>query len=189
MALRVATAPQWIDAVLSNTDKFLMSHAHVQRKSSNRMLVLMQRHSSKAALIETLLELSVQSLSCYQRLVILLLGREVSLQPEERNPYTLTLGSNLRQHPDHEFLDQLLIMSMVHERQAERSGMMAKAFLEEPIRNLYTQIAEHDAQCQAFFYSMACKYFSHELVTINHQRWLSFEGKLIQKLPVRPHIH
>ena len=102
MALRVATQASWVDGSKQHRQIFddpCPCAAQTQTHAG---------FNAKAFEQSRIDRISTQTFSPKFKLLSKLDAIERGHQPEERNLYTLTLGANLRQHPDHEFSTNLL---------------------------------------------------------------------------------
>jgi tRNA 2-(methylsulfanyl)-N6-isopentenyladenosine37 hydroxylase len=189
--LRVKTPPEWLDAVFSDFDAFLLDHANCERKASATGMAFVARYPDKTELLDPMIEFAKEELEHFHVMFRICHSRGLQLADDYKDPYVNALRSKIRAGGDIHFLDRLLVSGVVEARGCERLFMVAEALktrdpaLFEP----YMDLARAESRHHAFFFRIARLYFSEAEVKERGGELLDFEADLVQRLPHRPAVH
>ena len=125
--LRLATSPDWLDAVFADFDAFLIDHAGCERKASATGMNFVVRYPDRKPLIEPMIEFAREELEHFLIVYRLLEARGLTLVDDYNDPYVNGLRALCRHSPSGLLLDRLLVAGVVEARGCERLFMVAEA--------------------------------------------------------------
>jgi tRNA-(ms[2]io[6]A)-hydroxylase len=189
VALKKATAPDWIDAVKEDLNTFLADHASCERKASATAMSLVAHYPDKPELVSAMIALSIEELEHFQQVYEVMEKRGARLLPDEKDAYVRGLLKEVRKGTAHYFLDRLLVAAVVEARGCERFGLLGKHLPDAELRDFYTELARAEGKHQALFFRLAKTYFPEDTVKARLEELLVAEAELIEKLPHRAALH
>jgi tRNA-(ms[2]io[6]A)-hydroxylase len=189
--LRYATPPEWLDAVFSDFDAFLLDHANCERKASATGMAFVARYPDRRELVDPMIEFAKEELEHFHVMYRICTSRGLILADDYKDPYVNALRSQVRAGGDAHFLDRLMVSGVVEARGCERLFMVAEALKErEPaLYEPYMELARAESRHHAFFFRMARLYFSDDEVRARGGEFLDFEADLVRRLPHRAAVH
>ena len=189
LPLRIATSPDWTEAVLNDFDAFLQDHAAAEKKASGMAMSMVSHYPDRFELVAAMAELAIEELTHYREVVKWLHKRGLATAADRKDPYVLAFRESIRQGSDAYLLDRLLTASIIEARGAERFGLVADALEASPLKKFYQSIARSEQRHYTLFLELAGKYLPAEDIA---QRWdelLDIEAQLVADLPVRAALH
>jgi tRNA 2-(methylsulfanyl)-N6-isopentenyladenosine37 hydroxylase len=189
--LRVNTPAQWLDAVFSDFDAFLLDHANCERKASATGMSFVARYPDKRELLDPMIEFAKEELEHFHIMYRICEKRGLTLADDYKDPYVNALRSQIRAGGDAHFLDRLLVSGVVEARGCERLFMVAEALerRDSELFEPYMELARAESRHHAFFFRMARLYFSEAEVKARGADLLDFEAELVKRLPHRAAVH
>jgi tRNA-(ms[2]io[6]A)-hydroxylase len=187
--LKFKTNPAWAEGVVEAMDVFLPDHAAAEKKASSMALTMVSHYPDKTELVNEMIDLALEELSHFRAVVKLMHERDLTLLPDEKDPYVNALRSHIRHGKSHFFLDRLLIAGIVEARGAERFGLVAQALPEGEMKRFYQSITRSEQEHQELFFQLAEKYFEATEVQNRLDELLDIEATIVSELPVRPALH
>lgn len=189
MNLRYSTSHDWTQCVLDNFDTFLADHAACERKASAVGLSFVVRYPDRAALIDPMILFAREELEHFHQVVRLMQKRNLTLPPDETDPYVNALMQEVRFGREERFLDRLLVSGVIEARGTERLSMLAEALEEAELKAFYHRLAKAEYHHLHLFYHLAKRFFPETTVEARLDFWLSLEANIAQTLPIRPAVH
>ncbi|NET50707.1 MAG: hypothetical protein F6K09_18865 [Merismopedia sp. SIO2A8] len=116
IALYTESSAQWLNAVLSDMDVFLLDHAANEKKASGVALNLAAHYPDKYDLVAAMIDLSIEELSHYREVFKLIRERQLPPQPDRKDAYVNQLRKLIRKDSRPYFLDRLLIAGIISAR-------------------------------------------------------------------------
>ncbi len=187
--LKAATPISWVETVLASFDEFLNDHAANERKASAVAMSLVAHYPDKKDLLSEMVDLALEELSHYRQVIKLMLSRDLTPLPDEKDPYVNTLLKQIRKGPDEYFLDRLLVAAVIEARGTERFGLIAEHHSDEQMRKFYRALEKSEAGHHLLFIDLANRFFPPEIVTKRWQQWLDIEAETMLAQPIRPRLH
>lgn len=121
------TPKEWVDAAISNFDKFLIDHADNERKASGMALSFIAKAPEKVEMIPELIDIALEELVHFKQVYKIMTKRGLQFPKEiERDHYVNRLIKSSRSGWKERFLDRLLIASIIETRGAERFRLIAQ---------------------------------------------------------------
>jgi tRNA-(ms[2]io[6]A)-hydroxylase len=189
IALRAASSPAWLSAVLADFDAFLLDHAAAERKASAVALSLITHYPDRRELVAAMMDLAREELEHFYQVYRRVEERGLILGPDGKDPYVGAMRAEIRGGRDEYFLDRLLVSGIVEARGCERFGMIAQALTDPSLRSFYCEIAASEARHDTLFVELARTYFSRVSVVARLDALVDAEVKIIEGLAIRPALH
>lgn len=187
--LRVASSPEWLEAVLADFDAFLLDHAACERKASATALSLVSHYPDRRELVEAMVSLAREELEHFHQVVWIVHERGLALGPDTKDLYIQSLRREMRNGRDAYLLDRLLLAGIVEARGCERFGMVADALEAGALQDFYRAITRSEAQHHGLFYRLARHYFDPAIAERRLGELLDREAEIVSALPHRPVVH
>lgn len=188
--LAIASKAEWLEAVLSNFDKFLQDHADCERKASAMAMSFVAKYPDRKAIIPELIETGIEELDHFRQVYDIMTSRGVDLSHSiGEDPYLKALLKNCHSGREERFLDRLLIASVVETRGAERFRMVAEGLEDPDLKKFYKTLWVSEAKHGHIFVKMALEYFEKEQVYSRLKWWVEIESEIIDNLAIRPALH
>ena|SRR5215472_6156601 len=189
MMLRIPTRPEWLFAVTSDFDAFLVDHAACERKASATALTFVSHYPDRAELVSTMIQLAREELHHFQQVHREIAKRGLVLGPDTKDVYVLKLRERIRRGPAFYLMDRLLVAGVVEARGCERFGMIADALPAGRLKDFYQTLGRSEAQHHQLFLGLAHRYFQSTEVAARLDSLLDAEAEIVSQLPLRPALH
>src|SRR5437868_14445460 len=189
--LTAATGPEWSKAVLSNFPAFLQDHADCERKASAMAMSFVAKYPDRLEIIPELIETGIEELQHFEQVYAHMAKRGIRLAKEMKpDPYIQGLMDLCKTDPINRFLDRLLLASIIECRGAERFRLVCNAVTDDAeLKAFYHSLWTSEAKHGNIFVKMALRYFPEKHVYQRLTQLNCEEGKLVERLPLRPALH
>ena len=187
--LKIDSSQEWLEAVLTDFDAFLLDHAGCERKASAMALSLISHYPDRVVLVQEMMVLAREELEHFHQMLWLTQAKGLVLQPAEKDLYVQSLRSHVRRGTDEYFLDRLLVAGIIEMRGCERFGLVANALDPGPLQLFYQEIARTESRHGGLFYRLARRYFDPAEATERQEQLLEYEAQIVDSLPIRPVVH
>jgi tRNA-(ms[2]io[6]A)-hydroxylase len=189
LMLRVKSPKEWVEAVLSDFNLFLLDHAACERKASATALTLVCHYPDRSKLVRAMIDLAREELEHFHQVYLQIESRGLQLASDYKDRYVLGLRQQIRAGRQNYLLDQLLVASVVEARGCERFGLLAEALDAGPLKDLYVTFSRSEARHHRLFLRLARSYFEHDQVSRRLEELLELEAKIVTQLPMRAALH
>jgi tRNA-(ms[2]io[6]A)-hydroxylase len=184
------SSPEWVAAVMSDFDSFLIDHAHCERKASSMAMSFVAKYPDRLEIIPELIDTAVEELEHFRSVYEIMQQRNISLPHEiPGDPYVKALIDECRSGREDRFLDRLLVASVVECRGAERFRMVYEALPLGDLKTFYHNLWASEAKHGNIFVKMALNYFEESEVYSRLKEINHVESKILADLPVKPALH
>ena len=188
--LACPSPPEWVAAVLSNFDQFLMDHADCERKASATAMSLVAKYPNRVEIIPELIDIGVEELEHFKLVYALMESRDIQLAHSiHEDPYIKSLIKSMHSGIEERFLDRLLLASVVETRGAERFKLIADAIDDRDLAKFYKMLWVSEAKHGHVYVKMALHYFPEEKVYERLEWWVQREAEILQGLDIRAALH
>ena len=187
--LKYATQPGWARHIVENMDAFLPDHAAAEKKASSMAMTMVAHYPNKPDLVMAMIDLALEELAHFKAVVKLMRARDITLLPDEKDPYVNALRRHSRQGDDVYLMDRLLIAGIVEARGAERFGLIAEALPEGELKRFYDTITRSEEAHHGLFLQLAEHYFDAADVQLRLNQLLDAEADIVRELPLRAALH
>ena len=140
LCLKVPTDAAWAEAAMRDLDAVLVDHAHCEMKAASNALSLAARHPGDAELARALTDLAREEIDHFQRVLAMLVERQVTLGPPPVDAYAAELRKAAGELPRERangstLVDRLLVGALIEARSCERFKLLADATAKGPVAN------------------------------------------------------
>ena len=180
---------EWLQVVLDNFDLFLIDHAANEKKASSSAMTLAAHYPDKPNLVAATIDLAIEELKHYREVFRFMCERNLTVQPDRKDPYMNQFRQALRPGADRYFLDRLLVSSIVEARGLERFTKVAAALPAGGLKTFYQSLTRSEARHSDLFLTFAKQYYSLDRVSQRLDELLDTEANIFQSLPIRPSLH
>jgi len=187
--LHITTGPQWVHAVLSDFDTFLLDHAACERKASAMAMTFVVRYPDRDKIHEPMIVLAREELAHFHRVFRLCMERGLRFSRDQKDPYVNALLKLTRHGRDAEFVDRLVMAGVVEARGHERFGHIANALDPGPLKSFYAEITQSEARHAEIFIELAREYGEADEIDARLAYFLEQEAAIVARLPARPALH
>ncbi len=190
LEIGVASPPGWIDAVLNDFGAFLQDHADCERKASATAMSLVAKYPNRLEIIPELIETAVEELEHFQQVYLIMESKGIQLAHSiHEDLYIKELMKAKHDGLQQQFLDRLLIASVVETRGAERFKIVADNLEDEALNKFYKMLWTSEAKHGHIYVKMALHYFPETNVYDRLKWWVEKESAIISDLPIRAALH
>ena len=187
--LLIATSDDWIEAVLSDFDTFLLDHANCERKASALAMSLVVKYPDRQTIIGALIDLAQEELQHFREVYALVEARGLELARDEPDPYVNELLAAARHGRDARFIDRMLIASVVECRGAERFGILARALPAGELQAFYDRLWKAETKHGHLFVHLLLNEYPEDEIYPRLQELMRSEAQIVRGLPLRPALH
>lgn len=182
--------PGWIKTVLADFDAFLQDHADCERKASATAMSLVAKYPNRVEIIPELISIGIEELEHFQQVYDVLEMRGIQLAHSiHEDPYIKALMKAKHDGIEEQFLDRLLIASVVETRGAERFKLVAQNTPDKELVNFYKMLWVSEAKHGHVYVKMALNYFPKDKVLDRLKYWVKTEADIIESIPLRAALH
>ncbi|MBK9283558.1 MAG: tRNA-(ms[2]io[6]A)-hydroxylase [Sphingobacteriaceae bacterium] len=185
-----ASKPEWIKAVLNNFPEFLIDHANCERKASAFAMSLIAKYPNKKEIIPQLIEIALEELEHFRDVYHLIEEKGLQMPHEiQEDQYVKELLKLCRNGREDNFLDRLLIGSVIEARGAERFKILYENINEAELKKFYHELWASEAKHGDVFVKMALQFYTEEIVYKRLQEINEAEGAIVDSLPINGLMH
>ena len=186
----VPTPPGWIDMVMNNFDAFLIDHAENERKASAMAMSFVAKYPNRVKIIPGLINHALEELEHFRDVYQFMDERQIQMPLKiEKDLYAMELMRKVRSGYDERFLDRLILASVMETRGGERFRLVEEALSRGKLKAFYKVLWITEARHGEVFINFALEYFKEDQVYDRLDYFNDEEGKIVQKMPIRPTIH
>ncbi len=188
--IKSPSSKEWIHAVMSDFDSFLLDHADCERKASSMAMSFVAKYPDRVEIIPELIETAIEELEHFQQVYQILESRGIPLQHSiGEDPYAKALVKQCHSGIRERFLDRLLIASVMETRGAERFKMVSDAQEDPELFRFYKELWTSEAKHGHIFVKMALLYFDNAEVYDRLRWWIDREAEVVENLEIRAALH
>ena len=182
--------PEWIEAVMSDFDAFLMDHADCERKASSMAMSFVAKFPDRVEILPELIDTAIEEMEHFRDVYKIMEQRGVQLTHAiPKDEYMGQLMKLLRSGREDRFMDRLIMASLVETRGAERFKKVYEALGEGELKKFYHRLWASEARHGEIFIDMALRYFPETEVYSRLDWMIAEEAKIIQQLPIKASLH
>lgn len=187
--LRTPTTLTWIKTALGDFTAFLQDHAACERKASAMAMSLVCHYPDRPDIVRLMTDLAIEELQHFKQVMLLLQQRDTILAPDTKDPYINALIKQARHGSTEFMLDRLMLASVIETRGCERFALIGQHHPDDDMKKFYQAFAHAEERHSLIFVDIAKNYFEHDVVDQRLDELLTFEGELIQTIPLRAAVH
>ena len=188
--LACESSQDWVDAVMSDFDAFLMDHADCERKASAMAMSFVAKYPDRVEILPELIDTAVEELEHFRSVYKIMEERGIKLTHElKQDIYVKQLINTCRSGREERFMDRLLMASVVETRGAERFKLVYEALPPGELKKFYHALWASEARHGEIFVQMALNYFNEDAVYKRLEEMKQDEAKILTGLPIQPALH
>lgn len=187
--LHQASSQDWLDAVMSNFDTFLLDHASCEKKASGMAMSMISHYPDKPLLLKEMLNLAIEELSHFRDVMRIILEKKLVPSADVRDEYINQFHKAMDKGKEMYLLDRLLIGSIVEARGAERFGLIANALPTGKLQKFYQAITDSENRHYLLFLRLAETYYDKAQILPRLEELLVYEASIIRHLSIKAALH
>jgi tRNA-(ms[2]io[6]A)-hydroxylase len=163
LCLKVPTDPGWARAAMASIEAILVDHAHCELKAASNAMSLIARHPDDPLIVKALIELAKDELEHFERAVLFLTARGLSLGTPEVDTYAAELrkaaGRLPRGQEGSPLVDRLLVAAVIEARSCERFKLLLDHWSldDQALRAFYEELFACEAKHYRVLYDLALR--------------------------------
>jgi tRNA 2-(methylsulfanyl)-N6-isopentenyladenosine37 hydroxylase len=182
--------PKWVEAVMADFDAFLLDHANCERKASAFAMSLVAKYPHRKEIIPDLIDTALEELEHFRDVYKVIEEKGLRLPQEiQEDMYVKELLKLCRNGREENFLDRLLLGSVIESRGAERFRIIYERLPSGFLKKFYHELWASEAKHGDIFVKMALKYFDEEVVYQRLRELNNAEGEIVDRLPITGLMH
>lgn len=187
LGLQLPTDPRWVNLAEKSIADVLTDHAYCEQKAAASCISLIQRYSSKEALVLALAPVVTEEWGHFRMVLAELHKRGLKLGAQRKDAYVAALQTFVQKGGSEEgrFLDQLLLMALIEARSCERFKRLSEGLDDGYLKKWYRRFMESEAGHYTLFLELAETYIERETVRRRWAEWLAHEAAVLQTLDLR----
>ena len=187
LGLQLPTDPRWVNLAEKSIADILTDHAYCEQKAAVSCISLIQRYSSKEALVVALAPIVTEEWGHFRMVLAELHKRGLKLGGQRKDEYVAALQAFVQKGGSEEgrLLDQLLLMALIEARSCERFKRLSEGLDDGYLKKWYRRFMESEAGHYTLFIELAETYINKETVRRRWQQWLQHEAQILHTLDVR----
>ncbi|MFT6815700.1 MAG: tRNA-(ms[2]io[6]A)-hydroxylase [Sphingobacteriales bacterium] len=181
LGLKLATDPRWVNIVEKNISEILTDHAYCEQKAASNAISIAVKFPEYSDLVTAMIELAQEELEHFDMVHKKILGRNLTLGRERKDPYVNDLlkfvdKGGIRTKA---LVDRLLFAAMVEARSCERFRLLSLEINDPDLREFYHELMISEANHYTMFLRFARKYGKEHNVEERWNEFLEYEEKII----------
>ena len=190
LELTYNTPPEWAENAIKDMPSLLRDHADCERKASSMAMSFIAKAPDKTQIIPELIETAIEELEHFQKVYEIMKEMGVPLTHKIlKDEYIDQLIKLSRSGREEQFMDRLLLASIIETRGAERFKLIADALEDPEMKSFYKMLWRSEARHGDIFVRMALHYWPEKDVYKRLNELNSAEGIICEKLPWRSAVH
>jgi len=190
LGLHYETPPTWAKRVLANPAELMLDHLFCEKKAAAMALHTLRCHGDKYPTLKPLMKtLAAEEMEHATRCENFLKDMPRPFHKLGGNRYALGLRKLWRQEGNNQFLDTLLVCSLIEARSAERFKLLADEAQGSTLGNFYSDLYASEVNHYTLFVELGTDFFGDEQTQKRLNDMRAGEAKLIQALPEGIRIH
>lgn len=187
LGLQLPTDPRWVNLAEKSIADVLTDHAYCEQKAAVSCISIIQRYSSKEALVLALAPVVTEEWGHFRMVLAELQKRGLKLGAQRTDEYVAALQQFVQKGGAEEgrFLDQLLLMALIEARSCERFKRLSEGLEDAYLKNWYRRFMESEAGHYTLFLELAETYNAREAVRRRWAQWLAHEAAILKTLELR----
>jgi len=143
--LKCRTPDAWVKTAIANVDLLLIDHANCEKKAASTALSLMYKYDNDPVLLHKMSRLAREELRHFERVLDILMARNITMKPMEPGRYAKSLFQKARTHEPAKQLDTLIIGAIIEARSCERFAKVAP-LLDDELNQFYCHLLKSEAR-------------------------------------------
>jgi tRNA 2-(methylsulfanyl)-N6-isopentenyladenosine37 hydroxylase len=190
LGLHYVTPPAWAQQALQDPSQLLLDHLFCERKAAAMALHTLRAEGRRFPKLKPLMtDLANEEFEHAELCEKFLLEFKRPHQTRGGNLYALQLRKLWMGEGRDQFLDILLVSSLIEARSAERFKLLADAEKGSALGNFYSDLYASEVNHYRLFVSLSVDFFGEAAATERLNFMRAEEARIIQSMPPGPRIH
>ena len=191
LGLLYETPASWADQALAKPAELMLDHLFCERKAAAMALHTLRAHGKRfPKLMQLMQDLAAEEFEHAELCEKFL--KEMSQKPAVQmggNIYAQGLRKLWQVKGRDNFLDMLLVCSLIEARSAERFKLLADCAKSSTFGNFYSDLYASEVGHYNLFISLGVDFYGEDLTQKRLHEMRVAEAQLVQALPIGPRIH
>jgi tRNA-(ms[2]io[6]A)-hydroxylase len=187
LGLKLPTDPRWVDIAEKNIGDILIDHAYCEQKAASSCISLIVKYPERWKMVDALTPIVTEEWGHFRMVLRELKKRDIPLGRPRQDEYVARLSKLIRkgQHPDKQFLDQILVNALIEARSCERFRLLSLHIADDELKSFYHELMISEAGHYVNFINIAKEYADEEVVKERLDELLAAEADIINSLEIR----
>lgn len=160
--LRCRTPQAWIDRALEDLETILLDHAANELKAAQSAMTMMAKNPSKIDLLNKMSRLAREELVHFEQALKILKKRGITYRPLKASTYASKMSRHIRKEQRENFIDTLIVGSIIEARSCERFDALAP-FLDDELKKFYLSLLKSEARHFKDYLTLAQSYSEEDI--------------------------
>ncbi len=160
--LRCRTPEAWIERALQEQDIILLDHAANEMKAAQSAMTLMSKNPTKIDLLNKMSRLAREELVHFESVLKILKKRGIEYRAIKASRYAAHMARHIRKGQRENFVDTLIVGSIIEARSCERFAALAP-HLDEELKKFYLSLLKSEARHFQDYLKLARQYADEEI--------------------------
>ena len=175
--LKCRTPDEWVTIACENQEILLLDHAANELKAAQSAMTLMARNPTKIDLLNKMSRLAREELVHFEQVLKILKKRGMTYRPLKAGSYAASLAKHIRKPQAENFVDTLIVGSIIEARSCERFDKLAP-YLDEELAKFYRSLLKSESRHFRDYLALAQSY-SCDNIDSRVDRFLDLEAEVI----------
>ncbi|WP_439133415.1 tRNA-(ms[2]io[6]A)-hydroxylase [Pseudomaricurvus sp.] len=160
--LRCRTPQVWIDRALEELEVVLLDHAANELKAAQSAMTMMAKNPSKIDLLNKMSRLAREELVHFEQALKILKKRGIVYRPLKASTYASKMSKHIRKEQRENFIDTLIVGSIIEARSCERFDALAP-HLDAELNKFYLSLLKSEARHFKDYLTLAQSYADEDI--------------------------
>ena len=155
--LKCPTPEAWISRALEELPLILIDHAANELKAAQSAMTLISKNPTKLDLLNKMSRLAREELVHFEQVLKILKKRNIDYRPIKASRYAASMASHIRKPQRQNFVDTLIVGSIIEARSCERFHALAP-HLDHELQKFYLSLLKSEARHFEDYLALASSY-------------------------------
>jgi len=185
------TNPDWVKLVDENLSIFISDHLYAEQKAASNGFSFVIQYPERTELIKKMGAYALEESEHFNWILDYMLKNEIELQKDQKSEYVYHLRRFFPKTKDRDdnFVNRLLLASLIEARSCERFTVFSKYTKHKELTTFYHDLIKDEVGHYKLFLNLAKVYQEKDMVTDKWQRLLIYEANYIEKMGKTALVH
>jgi tRNA 2-(methylsulfanyl)-N6-isopentenyladenosine37 hydroxylase len=177
--LATKTPDSWVDRALAHPAVILLDHAHCEKKAAATAINMLFRYPQHASLLVPLSHLAREELLHFEMVLAHIRRRGDAFDRLAPSAYAAELVKMVRPAEPDRLLDFLLCFAMIEARSCERMALLADAWPDAALRELYRDLVLSEERHHSTYLALAADLYPSAAVEARLRTAMEHEARAV----------